>query len=162
MNGILFPLSSSWTGFALCLVIEAVVLGVPCVALVPRTSREFLARLVAGQARVSAGEWLALVAVGLTFPGVGLLTLLRLLRAAPVRAWSGRQLLLAWTCIGTGAFGFLFFALVYGLAFAGPVRTLALLNLAAGLGALPLLGIALTLTYLLRPRAPERGPHAAS
>ncbi|HEU4451627.1 MAG TPA: hypothetical protein VFR81_01165, partial [Longimicrobium sp.] len=41
-------------------------------------------------------------------------------------------------------FGFLFFAFFYVLPFTGPVRSLGLANLAAGVLAMPIVGLALT------------------
>lgn len=147
----LLPLSgSSWLGFAVALIVEAVVLGVPCVAVAPRASREWLARLTDPRAdvRLDWSEWAALAGIGLTFPGLGMLTLGRLLRTAP-HAWRRRQLALGWVCCGAAAFGFFFFGVLYTLLFSGPVRTLGLANLAAGAIGVPLLALALTLAWLL-------------
>ncbi|HYJ78591.1 MAG TPA: hypothetical protein VEW03_03240, partial [Longimicrobiaceae bacterium] len=140
----------------LALVTEAVVLGVPCLVLADRATRGWFARLTDPRAdlRLGAGEWLALAAGGLTFPGLGMLTLWRLLRTGP-RSWGPRQLTLLWVCAGVAAFGLVFFAAVFSLAFRGPVRALGVANLVAGLVGVPLAAVALTLAHRLgrRPAA---------
>ncbi|HEX8695177.1 MAG TPA: hypothetical protein VF746_22390 [Longimicrobium sp.] len=156
MNEILPLSSSSWLGFAVALIGEVVVLGVPCVAVAPRASREWLARLTDPRAdvRLDWSEWAALVGIGLTLPGLGMLTLARLVRTAP-RAWRRRQLALVWVCCGAAAFGLFFFGILYALLFSGPVGTLGLANLAAGAIGVPLLALALTLAWLLGRQSGE-------
>ena len=140
------PISTGWTGFVIALIVEIVLLGVPCVVAAGRSGREWLARVADAKAaeRLDWSEWIGVAGIGLTFPGLGMLALARLVRAARPGAWGRRQLALAWLCVGVGAFGFLFFAFFYVLPFTGPVRSLGLANLAAGTIAMPLIALALT------------------
>jgi len=140
------PIATGWRAFAVGIVIQAVILGVPCVAVAPRGSRDWLGRVVdhREKGRLDWSEWVGIAGIGLTFPGLGLLALARLLRAAPPRTWGRRQLALAWVCAGAGAFGFLFFALFYAVPFAGPLHLLGLANLAAGAVGMPPLAVVLT------------------
>jgi hypothetical protein len=140
------PISTGWTGFAIALVVEIVLLGLPCVVMAGRSGREWVGRVADPEAaaRLDWSEWIGFAGIGLTFPGLGLLALARLVRASRPGAWGRRQLALAWLCVGVGAFGFLFFAFFYVLPFTGPVRSLGLANLAVGVVAMPIVGLALT------------------
>jgi hypothetical protein len=140
------PFPTGWTGFAIALVIQILLLGLPCVVLAGRSGREWVGRVADPEAaeRLDWSEWMGFAGIGLTFPGLGLLALARLVRVSRPGSWTRRQLALAWMCVGVGAFGFLFFAFFYVLPFTGPVRSLGLANLAAGTVAMPIVALALT------------------
>lgn len=140
------PVPTGWTGFAIALVVEIVLLGLPCVVMAGRSGRDWMGRVADPEAaaRLDWSEWIGFAGIGLTFPGLGLLALARLVRASRPGAWGRRQLALAWLCVGVGAFGFLFFAFFYVLFSIGPVRSLGLANLAVGVVAMPIAGLALT------------------
>jgi hypothetical protein len=145
----IFGFQTGWTGFFVALAIEVVILGLPCLVLAPRAMRDWFARLTdpRDEMRLEWGEWLALGAAGLTFPGLGMLTLWRLVRIGP-RAWRQRQLTLLWVSSGISTFGFVVFGVLYALLFRGPVLRLGQANLAAGVAAVPLAAIALTIAHL--------------
>lgn len=155
------PIATSWTAFHVGLVLEVVILGVPCAAVSPRGTRDWMGHVVdhREKGRLDWSDWIGIAGIGLTFPGLGLLALARLLRNAPPRTWGRRQLMLAWLCAGVGSFGFLFFALFYAVPFSGPLRLLGLANLAAGAVGMPLLAVALTIAWSAGGR-PERGRRA--
>jgi len=152
------PIPTGWTGFLIALVVEIVLLGVPCVVAAGRSGGGWLGRMADPQAadRLDWSEWIGLAGIGLTFPGLGVLALARLVRAARPGSWGPRQLALAWLCVGVGAFAFLFFAFFYVIPFTGPVRSLGLANLAAGAAGMPIVGAALTAARWIGGRAGER------
>lgn len=145
----IFGFQTGWTGFIVALVVEAFILGLPCLVLAPRATRDWFVRLTdpRDDMRLGWGEWLALAAAGLTFPGLGMLTLWRLARIGP-RAWQRRQLTLLWVSSGIATFGFVVFGVVYALLFRGHVLRLGQANLAAGLVGVPLAALALTIAHL--------------